>query len=131
MSNDSETSIRAALRGQRLLVIGGDPREKAIARLARDLELAEVVHCPTRQSDASPRRFESQFRAPDFVLVVWVLGLSRTHHGIHVHRLCREAGLPWIDCWRIPNAGVLIAQIARLGVLAAIQRRRPVVAPTA
>ncbi len=97
MFSDSENPIRAALRGQRVLIIGGDRRETAVARLARDLELAEVVHCPTRESDASPRRFETQFRSPDFVLVIWVLGLSRTHHGIQVHRLCREHGVPWID----------------------------------
>ncbi len=124
MFTDSESQIRAALRGQRVLVIGGDRREKAITRLARELELAEVVHCATRKSDASPRKFSAQFRSPDFVLVVWVLGLSRTHHGIHVHRLCREHWVPWVDSWRIPHPAPLLDQIRRLGIVGALQRRR-------
>ena len=124
MFTESESLIRSALRGQRVLIIGGDRRKKAVARLARDLELAEVVHCATRKSDASPRRFAAQFRSPDFVLVVWVLGLSRTHHGIHVHRLCRAHGVPWVDSWRIPNPALLLDQIGRLGIVGALQRRR-------
>ena len=81
--------VRPLLSGQRLLIVGGDAREKAFGRLKVAFDLAEVIHCPTRRTDSSPRRFLSKLRNSDPILVVWMLGLCRTAHGAHVHRECR------------------------------------------
>lgn len=124
MNTNSQEALRSTLHGQRVLIVGGDRREQSLERLQSELKLAAVVHCPTRKSDASPRRFEARLREPGFVLVVWVLGLSRTHHGTFLHRICRELGLPWIDCSRIPHPSMLLAQIERLRIADALVRRR-------
>jgi len=124
MSFTTSSGVRTALQGQRVLVVGGDRRDQALARLRLGLALSDVAHCRTRKSDASPKCFESQIRHPGIVLVVWVLGLSRTHHGEHLHRLCREMGIPWIDCFRIPHPNALIARLVELRLGDALAARR-------
>lgn len=122
-----EQQIRSALRGQRIVVVGGEPRAAALARIATSLGLAEIIHCPTRRSDASPRCFASQLRAPGIALVVWALGLSRTHHGEELHRQCRLLRLPWVDFFHIPHPNALVARIASLRLLDALTQRRALV----
>ena len=131
MNTDYQNPIRAALRGQRLLIVGGDRREHAIERLRKDLGLLDVAHCATRSTDASPRTFDARLREPGLVLVVWVLGLSRTHHGTYLHRTCRTLGVPWVDCSRIPHPSALVACIERLRLAGALWRRRGQIAATA
>lgn len=116
--------IRSALRGQKLVVVGGDRREGAIRRLLNAFDLSDIIHCHTRKNDASPKCFESSLRDPGVLLVVWALGLSRTHHGEHLHRLCREFGIPWVDCFHIPHPNALVAQIDDLRLLESLLRRR-------
>ena len=121
------TQIRSALRGQKLVVVGGERREGALRRLVNAFELVEVIHCATRRSDASPRSFETSLRTPGIVLAVWALGLSRTHHGEHLHRLCRELRIPWIDCYRIPHPNALLARLEELRLCDALVDRRGLV----
>ncbi|MBI5853014.1 MAG: hypothetical protein HZB39_18545 [Planctomycetes bacterium] len=124
----TEQRIRSLFRAQMLLIVGGDHREQAVQRLRDDLELRDVVHCPTRQSNSSARSFASQLHAPDILLVVWVCGLSRTNHGRVVHQQCRGPALPWIDCMRIPHPHTLVAEIERLHLVAALRARHDLVA---
>jgi hypothetical protein len=124
MDSNSEEAIRILLRGQHLLVVGGDRRGEALRRLEVDLALSSVRHCVTRKEDASPRAFAKSLYDPKLLLVVWVLGLSRTDHGRHLHRICRSLGLPWIDCRRIPNPRVLVARLSGLRIGEALRNRR-------
>jgi hypothetical protein len=112
-----------ALRGQSIIVVGGDRRDEALDRLRAAFDLREVIHCPTCKNDASSRSFEARLHSPGIVLAIWVLGLSRTHHGKHLHRLCRSAEIPWVDCFRIPHPNRLAAEICELHLLEAIRAR--------
>lgn len=124
MRNTTWVSVRSVLEGQTLVVVGGDRREGALARLCGAFNLPEVIHCPTRKNDASPRCFEATLRGPGIVLVVWALGLSRTHHGEHLHRMCRELRIPWVDCFRIPHPNALADRLNELKLVDALVRRR-------
>jgi hypothetical protein len=124
MNTSNEGLIRSVLRGQRLLIVGGELREQATARLQDELQLAEVVHCATNAHDASPKRFEKHFSDSRFLLVVRLVEFSRTHHGTWVHRACRDRGFPYLDCRAIPHPRRLLAEIERLKLLPALQARR-------
>lgn len=124
MTSTIQRSILSVLEGQKIIVVGGERREGALTRLRTALGLAEVIHCCTRKADASPRCFESNLRLPGVVLVVWVLGLSRTHHGEHLHQRCRDLGLPYIDTFRIPHPNALLARIEDLRLTDALEARR-------
>jgi hypothetical protein len=123
MNESTFEKIHRALRGQTLVVVGGDRRDEAIARLKCAFDLQEVIHCQTRKSDASPKRFASALRLPGVLLAVAVRGLSRTHHGQHVHAIGRDVGLPVIDVYHIPHPNKLAAEIEELRLLDAIARR--------
>lgn len=94
------------------MVIGGDARDPALDRLARALELSEVVHCPTRTSDASASKFEATLRRPGISLVLWLSGLTRTSHGRKIRELCARFGLRWLPFRRIPHPNALRARLA-------------------
>ena len=123
MSPTTKRSILSVLEGQRIVVVGGDRREGALTRLRTSLDCADVIHCPTRKSDSSSRCFEPSLHRLGVVLVVWVLGLSRTHHGEHLHQRCRKLGIPYIDTYRIPHPNALLARIEQLRLLDALQQR--------
>lgn len=124
MSHTNKVFILSVLAGQKVVIVGGDRREGALTRLRTTLGLADVIHCATRKGDASPKCFESSLRIPGVVLVVWVLGLSRTHHGEHLHQQCRELGIPYIDTYRIPHPNALLAKIEDLHLTDALEARR-------
>ncbi|MCC6427337.1 MAG: hypothetical protein IT435_11020 [Phycisphaerales bacterium] len=124
MTSTTQCSILSALEGQKIVVVGGDRREGALTRLRTAFGLADVIHCCTRKGDASPKCFESSLRVSGVVLVVWVLGLSRTHHGEHLHQRCRELGIPYIDTYRIPHPNALLAKIEDLHLTDALETRR-------
>ena len=116
MNESTLEKIHRALRGQTLVVVGGDRRDGAIARLKSAFDLQEVIHCQTR-------RFASVLRLPRILLAIAVRGLSRTHHGQHVHAIGRDLGLPVIDVYHIPHPNKLAAAIEDLRLLDAIARR--------
>jgi hypothetical protein len=121
---NTHEQIRSVLRGQKVVVVGGDSREAALSRLSTSFELSGLIHCPTRKSDASPKRFASRLCEPGIALVIWALGLSRTHHGEHLHQLCRQLDIPYVDSFRIPHPNSLVAHIEKLRLLEALRRRR-------
>jgi len=123
MNSTTQRSIFSALEGQKIVFVGGDRREGALTRLRTRFCLDDVIHCCTRKGDASPKCFESSLRDPGVVLVVCVLGLSRTHHGEHLHRRCRELGIPYIDTYRIPHPNLLLAKIEDLHLADALEAR--------
>lgn len=94
------------------MVIGGDPRDPALDRLARAFELSAVVHCPTRRTDASASSFEPTLQRRDISLVLWLSGLTRTSHGRKIRELCARFGLPWLPFRRIPHPNALCARLA-------------------
>lgn len=116
--------VCAALRGQCILIVGGELRPAAVARLRQQLGLAAVQHCATREGDASPRTFARTLETLDPLLVIWVSGLSRTAHGQYLHARCRELGIPHVDCRRIPHPDRLVTELLRLRLLSALHRRR-------
>jgi len=116
-------SIADVLRGRRLLIIGGDAAPAACARLHAAFDLLEVVHCPTSRHDASARRFARRLADRDWVLVIWVAGLSRTGHGTVVHEICRGREIPFLDCMRAPHPNALVNHLLRLHLVSALERR--------
>lgn len=124
MSGTTLDLVRSVLSGQRLLIVGGDAREQAFGRLEDAFDLAAVLHCPTRRSDPSPRRFQSMLPKSGAILVVCLVGLSRTNHGALLHQQCRALRIPWIDCFRIPHPNQLAALIEELHLLDALSHRR-------
>jgi hypothetical protein len=112
MHSQSDFLHASALRGGTLVVIGGDARDPALDRLARALELSEVVHCPTRKTNASASSFEATLQRPGISLVVWLSGLTRTSHGRKIRELCARFGLPWLPFRRIPHPNALLARLA-------------------
>lgn len=123
MSQSEEARLRAALSRLNVLLIGGDPRPAHIRRLRLDLELDDVIHCPTRKNDASSRRFECKLYAPKLALVVCARGLTRTHHGALLHRMCRVLSIPLLDCAHLPHPDALVAAIIRARLSAALVAR--------
>lgn len=122
--NTSEYQLALhSLRGESIIIVGGPRRDEALDRLRDAFDLREVIHCPTCKNDASTRSFKARLESPGIVLAIWVLGLSRTDHGKHLHRLCRTAGIPWIDCYRIPHPNRLAADIREFHLLDAIRAR--------
>jgi hypothetical protein len=123
MNPNTESQVRSALIGHHILVVGGERREDARLRLQTRLGLLEVVHCPTRAQDASPRAFLPQIHDPSLLLVVCLLGVSRTHHSKQVHALCRDLELPFVDCARMPHPNQLVANLVRLRLGTALLKR--------
>lgn len=108
-----ENSVREALAGLSLLLVGGEASRHHEARLLRDLALANVVHRPTRRSNPSAGAFLSALAEPQLVLVVCARGLCRTSHGSTLHRECRERELPLLDCFHLPHPNALVAAVVR------------------
>lgn len=123
MNQSERYRIRAALADLNVLLVGGDSRPELVRRLRRDLRLESVVHCPTRKSDASSRCFEYKLNDPSLVLVVCARGLTRTHHGACLHRMCRELSIPLLDCYHLPHPEALLAAIVRSRLSDAVMRR--------
>ena len=123
MQQDQELSLRRALVGTTVLLIGGDPRPLAIERLEQGLELAAVVHRPTRKSDPSAWRFASALQAQAYGLVVCARGLTRTQHGRDLHEICRDLGLPLLNCNHIPHPNALVAGVVNARLTLSVQHR--------
>jgi len=57
---------------------------------------------------------ESGLRVSGVVLMVFLRGLSRTQHGKHLHKRCRELGIRYIDTYHITHPNALLAKIKDL-----------------
>jgi hypothetical protein len=123
MQQDQELSLRHALAGTTVLLVGGDPHAPAVDRLKRELKLAAVVHRPTRKSDPSAWRFASALQAYGYGLVVCARGLTRTQHGRDLHETCRELGLPLLNCNHIPHPNTLVAGVVNARLTLPVMRR--------
>jgi hypothetical protein len=122
--NDTISSLRGALEGLDIAIVGGDLRDAQVDRLRRTFALHDVVHRPTRQSDPSPRAFEAALNGPRVALAIWLCGLSRTNHGKNVRAICKRLGIPWLDCPHVPHPNLLAALICEHRLMDAIFRRR-------
>ncbi len=123
MHEHEEHLIRCALVDLKMILVGGDPRPNAIEKIESILGLDEAIHCPTRKSDASARRFASKLRTPRLALVVCARGLTRTQHGADLHALCRELGLPLLNCNHLPHPNALVAAVAKARLTRALLER--------
>lgn len=122
--NDTISSLREAIEGLDIAIVGGDPRDAQVDRLRRTFALHDVVHRPTRQSDPSPRAFEAALNRPRVALAIWLCGLSRTNHGKQVRAICNRLGIPWVDCPHVPHPNLLAARVHDLRLIEAIADRR-------
>lgn len=113
MNDQEEQQIRTTLKGTRVLIVGGDSCHKTIQRLESLLKLKQAIHCPTRKSDASARRFQYRLHDRHLALVVCARGLTRTQHGSTLHALCRNLKVPLLNCYHIPHPNRLVASIAK------------------
>lgn len=122
MNSNSFELVRAALKGRKIVLVGGDRREDALRRLEGAFELAGVIHCRTRQADPSSRSFRFRLLEPGIALVVWAFGLTRTNHGRELRRLCQGIGIPFIATRHIPHPNRLVEEITSLNLLPALMR---------
>lgn len=129
--NTNISALFGALHGLDIAIVGGDPRDAQITRLQRDYALNSVVHCPTRQGDPSPRKFEAALHRPGIVLAIWLCGLSRTNHGKQLRAICKGLDIPWLNCPHIPHPNLLAALVHDHRLLDAILRRRSYLLTTA
>lgn len=123
MNEHEEQQIRCALTGLKILLVGGDPRPNAIQKIETSLGLDEAIHCPTRKTDASAWRFLPKLRTTGLVLVVCARGLTRTQHGADLHVLCRNLGVPLLNCNHLPHPNALVAGIANARLTRALLER--------
>jgi len=98
-----QSVARDLLEGKSVAVIGGDPRPFHLHRLQNAFGLSNVVWIPTRESDASSRRFEALIRNRSADLVVSLAGLLRHQHTRDLRDLCKRHAMPLVTCWRSPN----------------------------
>lgn len=123
MNDREEQQIRCALTGLTIVLVGGDPRPNAIEKIRVSLGLDEAIHCPTRKTDASAWRFLPKLRTTGLALVVCARGLTRTQHGADLHVLCRELGVPLLNCNHIPHPNALVAATAKARLTRAVLER--------
>lgn len=123
MNSYEESLVRRALIDLKMLLVGGDPRPKAIQGIETMLQLEEVIHCPTRKSDASAWRFASRLHTPGIALVVCARGLTRSQHGSDLHDWCRKLHLPLLNCNHIPHPNALLAAIVNARLTSSVLRR--------
>lgn len=129
MLKQEEVLVRGALAGRAMLVVGGDLRPEATGRLKADLDLGQIVHRPTRKSDASSRCYRSALFSKDLALVVCARGLCRTQHGRDLHRLCRALNIPLVNFFHIPHPAALVAAVVAHRLVGALVRRCEQIAP--
>ena len=128
MLTHASSFVLSLFADQTVLIVGGYRLPEAVDRLKAGLGLTDAIHCVTRESDASSRCFDAATRDPAILLVIRLVALSRTGHGKHLRRVCREREIPFVECKRIPQPHALIAQIEDLRLLDALARRRQLIA---
>ena len=112
LAMDAIHLVRESLRGQRIALVGGDPRPYHLLRLQKAFGLSAAIWVPTRESDASPRRFEHIIRERKVDLVVSLLGLLRHQHASDLRSLCRQFQIRLVTCRRSPHpAGLANAML--------------------
>lgn len=94
--HDPVAAVRPLIKNHTLLIVGGDCRNNEQARLLKELGPRGVGWAPTRERDASPKRFSKLILGSDFSLVVLLDGLIRHQHGYDVAALCKQANKPLI-----------------------------------
>jgi hypothetical protein len=115
---------RLALRGGRIGIVGGDQRRDHIDRIVRAFELQGLLWVPTRESDASPRRFEAALVRDELLLVVSLHGLLRHQHTRDLRAICRSLEVPLLPYWRSPHPLGLAGAIVAQRLINAIRARR-------
>jgi hypothetical protein len=123
MNHNTELSLRLGLAGTKILLVGGDTRPDTTARIQSSLNLAAVVHRPTRKSDASSWRFASALLAGCYSLVICARGLTRTQHGRDLHEFCRKLELPLLNCKHLPHPNIIIPAIVDARLTSPVLRR--------
>lgn len=118
---DPVAAVRPVLKGGSLLVIGGDQRPRALAKLEREFQLRATLWATTRDTDPSPSRFRHVVGDPHVDVVVLLEGLVRHQHARDVAELCKRHGKVLVRLWRSPNPSALAHAIleqatSRLGL---------------
>lgn len=115
--------VRHILRGGTIAIVGGDQRRTHVERLSRAFELDGLLWVPTRESDASSRRFASVLSRESLILVVSLHGLLRHQHTHDLRDLCRRFRIPLLPYWRSPHPAGLAAAIVAQHLTDAIRAR--------
>jgi hypothetical protein len=127
---DSLNQVRQALEGGTIAVIGGDRRHAHLHRLSEAFALQKLLWVPTRESDASARRFVSVVGHAEMIMVISLHGLLRHQHTRDLRNLCRKLNIPHLTYWRSPHPlGVAAAIVAQQLVNAILDRRGRLVSP--
>lgn len=100
---DPVATIRPTLEGAGVLVIGGDRRPEALARLRETFRLRASLWATTRDTDPSPARFRYLIADARVNIVVLPEGLVRHQHARDVVGLCKQHDKRLVRLWRSPN----------------------------
>lgn len=120
---DPLARVRRLLQGGTIAIVGGEQRRTHIERLSRAFELEGLLWVPTRESDASSRRFASVLSRESLILVVSLHGLLRHQHTHDLRDLCRRFEIPLLPYWRSPHPAGLAAAIVAQHLIEAIRAR--------
>ena len=116
--------IRQILEGGTIAVIGGDRRQTHVQRMVDAFALDGLLWVPTRESDASARRFAKVVGQADLILVISLHGLLRHQHTHDVRDLSRKFGVPHLTYWRSPHPTGVAAAIVAQSLIESILARR-------
>lgn len=122
LDRDSEL-VSDALRGNTVLIVGGDPRQLHVARLNQAFGSTDFLHHATSKHDPSSRSFARLVDLPKVVLVVVLRCLTRSQHARDLHRLCRERGIPLLNVSRMPHPEALLPALTHARLDFAVIRR--------
>ncbi|NUQ52538.1 MAG: hypothetical protein HUU19_07560 [Phycisphaerales bacterium] len=121
---DPLDQVRRILQGGTIAIVGGDQRRTHVERLSQAFELDGLLWVPTRESDASSRRFAAVIRREELTLVVSLHGLLRHQHTHDLRAMCRRFNIPLLSYWRSPHPAGLAAALVAQHMLDAIRARR-------
>lgn len=123
-SQDPLDRVRQILEGGTIAVIGGDRRRAHARRMTDAFGLEGLLWVPTRESDASARRFAAVVGQTDVMLVISLYGLLRHQHTHDLRDLCRKFGVPHLAYWRSPHPTGVAAAIVAQRLIESILARR-------
>lgn len=121
---DPLDQVRRILQGGTIAIVGGNQRRTHVERLSRAFELDGLLWVPTRESDASSRRFAAVIQREELTLVVSLHGLLRHQHTHDLRDMCRRFDVPLLPYWRSPHPAGLAAALVAQHMLDAIRARR-------
>ena len=99
------------LEGKTVVIVGGTRGWEHSDRIIVALRLQAAIWIETRDSDPTPRSFDTVIRRRRPALVVGMRGLMRHQHCRDLRRVCKQMGVPLLEFWHCPHPDRLVADL--------------------